>query len=156
MKLVRRICLLFVVFSPIAAFAYPAIGDYVEFKDNKGGWSTQLISKRIASPDLDRSWWYISSSIFLGDGHHSGYYSERENKDMVHREQVLEILAKCKKNGNVKETVTVKAGRFEACRVYGYDMYHWYADVPFGIVKWHNTYSNRTSELIKYVDAENN
>lgn len=131
----------FIFFLACSAFAYPTVGDKVEWTgtiENSSGTATQVkVVKEVLSHDTITGKWTIKKDVTVD----SQTTSETKVEDSLYSpEQYQQTIASCEANGGKLEEITVPAGTFKACMLTtvspdGTVDEKWWGDVPFGVVR---------------------
>lgn len=124
------------------AFAYPAVGDRVEYQ----GTVTQkdgtvipltLVKEVVSYNDTTKEFTVREEEDLNG----AKKVDQNDESSLYTSERFKEISTNCVPQGGVIETITVPAGEFATCRVTTTDSEDaepeltWFGDVPFGAVK---------------------
>jgi hypothetical protein len=138
------------IFIPTSyAFAYPAVGDKVEWAgtiDRLDGTSSQVkVVKEVLSHDTVTGKWTIKKDVTIN----SETTSETKLEDSLYSpEQYQQTIASCEANSGKLEEITVPAGTFKSCMLTtistdGSVDEKWWGDVPFGVVRKNLTEVNK-------------
>ncbi|MNK86841.1 hypothetical protein D3C87_1067620 [compost metagenome] len=123
------------------AFAYPAVGDKVEWAgsiDRLDGTSTEIkVVKEVLGHDTVTKKWTIKKDVTIN----SETTSETKLEDSLYSpEQYQQTIANCESNSGKIEEITVPAGTFKSCMLTtigsdGTVDEKWWGDVPYGVVR---------------------
>ena len=122
-----------------SAYAYPTVGDKVEFKmtEVEDAQTKEVTGsvEVVGYNDISKKW--TLQKTWMKNGKEKTH--QQETTMMFTPEKAQEILTNCESGGGKLEDVTVAAGTFASCLVvkeHGDETKHiWWADVPFGVVK---------------------
>lgn len=131
-----------VLMGSTAAFAYPVVGDKVEFsgtfKQDPGAEVPLNLKMEVLSFDGTEQEWIVREETTI-DGKTKVSNEDIDAKDMFTPAKVQYVLTNCEARGGVIENVTVPAGTFSACHLVRADSEEskelWIGDVPFGVLK---------------------
>jgi hypothetical protein len=128
----------------ISSAANANYGEYVGYEVTQAGWLYQTEYYSVTGYNPEQNDWTLFYH-FIGPRMRMGY---------MHVENLntgLPILNNCEQNKGVRESVTVKAGVFDSCRVQDGDNTVWYANVPYkNIIKVVPNKGRFTYELVCY------
>lgn len=123
-----------------SAYAYPMVGDKVEFKatETEGSETKEMTgSYEVVGYNETTKKWAVMTT-WIKDGQQRT--KEKQVSEMFTSEKAQEIMTNCESKGGKLEDVTVGAGTFATCLMIkdqGDEMKHtWWGDVPFGVVKF--------------------
>lgn len=135
--------------STSAAFAYPSVGDKVEWTgtiDRLDGTSSEVkVIKEVLAHDTVTGKWTVKKDVTID----SQTTSETKLEDSLYSsEQYQQTIASCVANAGKLEEITVPAGTFKSCMLTtigtdGSVDEKWWGDVPFGVVRKNMTEVNK-------------
>ena len=149
--MIKYVLSAFVVLSTSSVFAYPTVGDKVEWTgtiDKLDGTSTEIkVVKEVLSHDTHTGKWTVKKDVTVG----SKTSSETKVEDALYSaEQYQKTIDSCEANSGKIEEITVPAGTFKSCMLKTTGMdgtvdEKWWGDVPFGVVRKNLTEVNKAA-----------
>lgn len=151
MNVCRNLLALTALLASSFAFAYPTIGDKVEWAgtiDKLDGTSIEIkVVKEVLAHDTVTGKWTVQKDVTIG----SETTHETKTEDALYsNEQYQKTIATCEANSGKLEEITVPAGTFKSCMLTtvapdGTVDEKWWGDVPFGVVRKNLTEVNKAS-----------
>ncbi|MNJ92555.1 hypothetical protein D3C87_102280 [compost metagenome] len=124
------------------AFAYPMVGDTVEYKGTyklDPNPETELVVKKevVLYNELEKEWLVKVDKTMNGST--TTEVDDVDDEDMMTPEKVQKVLTECVAKGGTLEDLTVPAGTISTCHMKMTceedSKEVWIGDVPFGVVK---------------------
>lgn len=125
---------------PALSFAYPHIGDKVQWEGNikaRAGQVTPVkITKEVVSYNEKSKKWTVKYVAAVGDNVTTEF---QETDELYTPSKHKQMLSSCRDNGGSLEELTAPAGKYDTCKITtktadGTVIEKWYGDIPFGIV----------------------
>lgn len=131
---------LFLLVSNVA-LAYPSLNDYASYlvvisPEGFNRSFSMLMSLEVKSFNETNKTFQVVKTVDYPNGESDDQSFDLKASDMISSAAVKGLLANCASYGGVREKVSVVAGTFDSCKVKMDESMVWWADVPFGKVKW--------------------
>ncbi|WP_253721008.1 DUF333 domain-containing protein [Bdellovibrio bacteriovorus] len=141
MKLYKLFSALVVSSFSLQAWAYPSVGDKVQWtgtvQQRDGTQKSVRIVKEVVKFDKDTKKWTVKYEATMGNDVVSEHL---EVTDLYSPERFKQILANCVTNGGILEKVEAPpAGTYDTCKMTtknadGSIVEKWWGNIPFGVV----------------------
>lgn len=150
----KFLVVLFMLFAGLSASAMPSVGDFVEFEfiDTRDGEaSTGVLLHQLVDFSAETGF-FTDRVTIVRDGLQKVTETQVAAGHLLNDETINDLLKNCKRYQGVRESLTTKAGTFDACAVPLDNGTIWFAQVPFGVIKRTITEPDRiySSELVSF------
>lgn len=133
---------LFIVLMTHLAFAYPAVGDRVEWRGEivttEGEKQPVTFQKEVIAFDAKNSTWSIKHTSLYGNKVMESKTTEA--KILYNPEKYKALMKACQRKGGSIEEIEATTGKYRSCKIVSHKadgtiVETWWSDLPFGIVE---------------------
>lgn len=133
---------LFIVLMTHLAFAYPAVGDRVEWQGeiiNKDGQKQAVtFQKEVVAFNSKESLWSVKHTTLHGETPIES--KTLEEKALYTPEKYQALMKACERKGGSIEEIEATTGKYRSCKIVSHKadgtvVETWWSDLPFGIVE---------------------